>query len=1038
MNISKATKKQLIEEINRLREALSRHDGKPDRPDDTDQKSREPHLSDTLPPMDIEDGYFEVDLAGNMLSCNEPMARILGYPRSELIGMNYTQFMSKRTVRQVLLTFYHTYSTKNPTKASDWALIRKDKTRSYVETSISLVTNDSDTIVGFRGIARDITDKKTIEKKLKESEERYRILVENSPDSIVVVQNGKIVFCNERLYSRTGYTRDELFATEFKDFIHPDDLQMTIDYHIRRMKGEDVPDIYELKLLRKDGSAALTEIRITMMQWNDAPAVFCILRDNSERNLYERALIESEEKHRSVVENAVEGIAIVQDNIMKFVNKKVLDVLGCEMDDILYKSILAFVHPEDKDEVKQHYRERLQGEPVPEKYSIRAVTCSGEERWVEVSGVIIEWEGRPAILNFYNDITERKQAEDGLREWEEKYRSVVENAKEIISVYQDGIIRYINPYAVIQYGFSENELIGKSFINFIHPDDVDMVIERHKMVLQGTDTLDPVEYRVFNKQREIKWVTGTAISIEWEGNPAALVFLNDITERKNTEVRLRESEERLRSIFETSGDILFMAYSNGRIIDVNPAIEEIVGYTRKEALRMDAHAFYNNPDDRKAVMRTLQQGGFVKNREIEIKKKNGEIATCLITATTLMDSEKNIIGMQGTIKDITEKRNLEKQLIQTQKMEALGNLAGGIAHNFNNILVGIMGYAEFLISKKKPEDWDYKAARTIFEATQRAAELTQQLLNIARGSAHFHRSVDLNDVVKETLNLLYGSFDKSIGIAAHLQKSINSIMGDQGQLEQCLLNICINARDAMPQGGELVIETRNQYLDEDFARTHLNAGVGEYVILSVSDTGIGMSPKIKERIFEPFFTTKEKTGGTGMGMASLYGIVKNHGGFITVYSEEGKGSIFRLYFPVSVSDAEKRPDPELDAEEISKATILIIDDEQQVLDIWSDFFSDNGFDVLVARTAEAGIETYRTNAEDIDMIILDYVLPGMTGKKVLGKIKAIDTDVKVLIASGYSNSGRAKEIVDDDVDGFIQKPCTLSELMKKVQSILNS
>jgi len=263
-------------------------------------------------------------------------------------------------------------------------------------------------------------------------------------------------------------------------------------------------------------------------------------------------------------------------------------------------------------------------------------------------------------------------------------------------------------------------------------------------------------------------------------------------------------------------------------------------------------------------------------------------------------------------------------------------------------------------------------------------------------------------------------------------------MGDQGQLEQCLLNMCINARDAMPHGGELVIETQNRHLDEDFARTHLDAGIGEYVVLSTSDTGIGMSPGIKERIFEPFFTTKEETGGTGMGMATLYGIVKNHGGFITVYSEEKKGSIFKLYFPVIASRSEKETAPESVAEKIDKATILIIDDEQQVLDIWSDFFADNGFDVMTANRAETGIDIFKKNADNIDLVILDYVLPGMNGKEVLGRLKDIDRNVKVLAVSGYSESGRAKDMVNDAVDGFIQKPCILGELMKKAQSILHS
>jgi CheY-like chemotaxis protein len=379
--------------------------------------------------------------------------------------------------------------------------------------------------------------------------------------------------------------------------------------------------------------------------------------------------------------------------------------------------------------------------------------------------------------------------------------------------------------------------------------------------------------------------------------------------------------------------------------------------------------------------------------------------------------------------------------MQTQKMEAIGNLAGGIAHNFNNILMGIMGYAELLILKKKQGDRDYKAVKTIFEATHRAVELTTQLLNIARSGTHIPRKLNLNNIVKETLLLLSGSIDKTIKIETHYEDEIKPIKGDRGQLEQCLLNLCINAREAMADGGRIVIETQNMYLDENYVTNHIEARTGNYVMMSVSDTGAGIPAKTKERIFEPFFTTKSEKGGTGMGLATLYGIVKNHGGFVNVYSEEGKGSVFKLYFPVSpgvIDEEESLFEESLDETPMGGTeTVLIIDDEKYVLDIWADYLTDTGFTVLTAKNGEEGIGLFRERADEVDIVILDYIMPDISGSEVLKRLKEIKGDVKVLVASGYSKNGQAKEMMEGDADGFIQKPSTLSELIRRIRGILD-
>jgi PAS domain S-box-containing protein len=512
----------------------------------------------------------------------------------------------------------------------------------------------------------------------------------------------------------------------------------------------------------------------------------------------------------------------------------------------------------------------------------------------------------------------------------------------------------------------------------------------------------------------------------------------DITVSKLMEEALKESEERIRGIFETSADIIFVTNIDGKIIDINPAIEAISGYTVNEMIGEHTVRFYKDPKQREQVIEEMKQKGSVKNKEVLFLKKDGSVLDGIITIAPRLNEQGEMIGIQGTIKDITEKKRLEQQLAQTQKMEALGNLAGGIAHNFNNILVGIMGYAELLMNRKDEGDPDYKAVKTIFESTTRAAEMTHQLLNIARAGEHIARKVQPEKIIRNTLTLIHNIFDKNITITTHIRKNIKSIMGDQGQLEQCLLNLCINARDAMPAGGELIIEVENRYIGEDYVRSHLESKTGEYVMLTVSDTGIGMSVDVKRRIFEPFFTTKGDQGGTGMGLATLYGIIKNHNGFINVYSEEGVGTTFKLYLPVSGKQAEKPPEAQSLAESVhGTEMILLIDDEPHVLAMWGDLLEEYGYVILTAEDGPRGVELFRDRVGEIDLVILDYIMPGMGGRDVIERLTKIDSNVKIIVASGYSENGQAKDIMSDDTVGFIQKPATITELLTKVRAAID-
>lgn len=502
--------------------------------------------------------------------------------------------------------------------------------------------------------------------------------------------------------------------------------------------------------------------------------------------------------------------------------------------------------------------------------------------------------------------------------------------------------------------------------------------------------------------------------------------------------KLEESEKRYSEHIENIGDVIYVLDGNRRIRYINKALEKLIGIDLND-LRQKKFSSIVDLKSHSTIDEVIKKQVIGEETGLfELNFKGGKGFTRTIELREKPIWEGNSIKeIHGMGRDITEKKRFEESLIQRQRMEAIGSLSGGIAHNFNNILVGIMGYSEFLLSQRNEDDKDYKALKIIHDGTVRASELTRDLLNITRRGEHKPTDLSLNDIVEMVLPLITGTFDKSIEIKTHLADDIMIIEGDSGQLEQSLLNLCINARDAMPVGGKLIIETYNQRVSSDFVSIYRDAREGDYTVLSVTDSGIGMSHEVMEHIFEPFFSTKKEKGGTGMGLSTVYGILENHRGLVTVFSEEGKGTTFKLYFPgiegsikeiISVNGGEKF---------VGNATILLVDDEKVVIDMWSDFLSEKGYQIIIARDGEEALKVFKEKKSDIDLVILDYVMPKMGGKETLVKMKEIDPNLKVLITSGYSENGQAKKIVTEGANGFIQKPAPLGELHGKIIEVLS-
>jgi PAS domain S-box-containing protein len=503
-----------------------------------------------------------------------------------------------------------------------------------------------------------------------------------------------------------------------------------------------------------------------------------------------------------------------------------------------------------------------------------------------------------------------RRGEEALRASEEKYRTLVENATEAIFIIQDEKIKFSNCQTISLSGYSAEELTKISFTGLIHPDDREAVLDWYRRRVQGEKIPAIQTYRILTKSGEELWVQFNSVPIIWEGRPATLNFARDMTREKK----------------------------------------------------------------------------------------------------------------------------LEAQFQTAQKMEAIGSLAGGIAHDFNNLLMGIQGHVSLLLFDLDPGHPYYESLKKIEGQVKNGANLSSQLLAFARRGKYEVKPSDVNKIIQQTSSM-FERTRREIHIHRKFQEGIWTIEVDRGQIEQVLMNLYVNAWQAMPEGGNLYLESRNVTLDRDHIKS-FSAEPGNYVRIAVRDTGTGMDQKTRQRIFDPFFTTKEMGRGTGLGLASVYGIIKNHGGFIDVYSEIGEGTTFNIYLPVL--DQKIPEEKRLSSEILSgKEIVLLVDDEEIIAEIMEKALTLAGYRVLLARGGEEAIEVYKKNQNDIDLVVLDMIMPGMNGGKVFNRLREINPGVKVILSSGYSIDGEASQIMARGCNGFIQKPFGIKELSQKIREVLD-
>lgn len=700
----------------------------------------------------------------------------------------------------------------------------------------------------------------------------------------------------------------------------------------------------------------------------------------AERTRVEEALRTSEEEHRRVVQNANEAIFVLQAGRFALFNPKALEITGYSGDELAPKHYTELVHPDDRDMVVERHRKRLQGEQVPDVYSFRIVDKGGNIRWVEIRVVVIDWKGEHATLNFTSDITERKRAERLLHALNEAARAMEQ------ALTQEGICAAIA---------DEFKKLGFACVVFL---------------------TDASKSRLFPKyfSYEAKGVEIAEKLLGLEAEDLALPV-------ESTDVFM-ETVQKRKTVLVEGGAAVWQVLPEplkrfaGQVVDILQVPKSIIAPLIVE----------------EAVIGLLA----VQSDDLT----EGDIPAITAFAYQMAATWRKAVLLQDLAKSLEELKQTQAQFLQAQKMEAVGRLAGGVAHDFNNLLTTIIGYTDLLLGDFASSDPIRADLEQVRKAADRAAALTQKLLAFSRKQVLQPKVLDLNAVVAGIEEMLRRLIGEDIHLVTILRPEIGRVQADPGQIEQVLMNLVVNARDAMPAGGRLTIETANVDLDETRARLHIDAQPGRYVMLVVSDTGIGMDKETQSHLFEPFFTTKERDKGTGLGLSTVYGIVKQSGGNIYVHSEPEQGTTFKVYLPRIDETAEMPgsfavPTGLLQGSE----TILLVEDEDMVRALARRILLQSGYTVLEARDADEAIQLCAHHSTPIHLVMTDVVLPGrMSGPDLVKHLKTSRPEIQVFYVSGYTDDAIVHHGVLDPEVAFLQKPFTPEALARKVRKVLDA
>lgn len=776
-----------------------------------------------------------------------------------------------------------------------------------------------------------------------------------------------------------------------------------------------------------------------------------IAHDTLEKKVCERTaeLSASEEKYRALIESANDAVfihEITEDDMpgpFLQVNEVACRLLGYSREE------LARMSPIELDD--SHCRDRItlsMGRLLKDGHAVFETTQiakDGRSIPVEVSTRLLELRGTRFIISLVRDITERKRMEKVLRESEELFRTLTEKSFVGVYIIQDGLFRYVNPAFVELSGYASEEIIDRlGPADLLTPEDRDRVLDSIRRRTVGEIEFTHHEFHITRKDGSIRIVEAFGSRALHQGRTSILGTIIDVTERKRSEERLFQVTERWKRTFDAVPDLIAIIDTDFRIVQANKAMADRLGVTPAECAGQVCYAVIHKTEAPPSFCphtRTLADCR-EHTAEVSVESLGGDF---IVTTSPVYDSAEKLIGSVHVAHDITERRKAEEerkllaaQLYQSQKMEAIGQLAGGIAHDFNNMLTAIMGYTEIILRRMEKDSPLRYFVEQVLTVTDSAAELTRGLLTFSRRQVLHAKPMDLCGIVLGFEKLQRRLLPKDIDFTTTVAGGNLIVMADKGQIEQVLVNLVNNAKDAMPRGGSLAIEVSPAIMNERFVHAHGFGEAGNYGCVSVTDTGLGMDEETRKRIFEPFYTTKEVGKGTGLGMAIVFGIIQQHDGCITVSSEIGRGTTFRIFLPL-INEEINETHWALEAGAPSGGTeiILLVEDEVTVRETYKMILEEAGYRVIEAFDGEDALDRFMEHRSEVDFVVSDVIMPNIDGKALCEKIRKIRPDMKVLFMSGYTKENLAERGILVDETGFMTKPVKPFELLKTVREMLD-
>ncbi len=1031
-----------------------------------EQKVRESDRRYRMLAENVHDAIWTMDLDMQFTYVSPSSIRLTGFTPEEMLGMSLRQYLGPESFDLTELVLVEELTKgrsiepfdPNRSRTVELEMLHKDGGTVWIEFMATFRRDIQGIPIEILGVARDISKRKKAEEALRESEKQYRLLAENARDVIWVLDlKLRHQYVSPSVMRLRGYTPEEAMKQTLDMFLTPESYQRVMDMVAKEFEfeksgqkhGKEWARNIELEMICKDGSTVWTEVTVNLIFGDNGRlmGLLGITRDITDRKKAEVALKQSEGLYRTIFENtATSNIIVSEDTIIHLANTNFETMTGYSKSELEGKmSWTFFVVKEDLERMKRYHKmRRFEPGSAPSNYEFRYTNRNGEVRDLYMSVAVIP--GTKDSVASMIDITERNRAEEALREREAKYRFLTEKMNDIVWTMDLNLhITYVSPSITKVLGYSPEERMGQALEDQMTPESIAEAtrILAYELEREGIEGIDPdrmvaFEAEYYHKDGSRVWLENMISGIrDDKGKVVGLHGVSrDVTERRKTGEALRESEERFRDLANLLPETVFETDESGRLTFVNQTSIANYGFTQEEIKKGVSVFDVIVPDDHEKILLNYQKimnGEEIGLNEYTAKRKDGSTFPALVHSTIIYRDGKPA-GLRGFLINISEKKNLEEQLMRAQKMEAIGTLAGGIAHDFNNLLMGILGNVSLMMMKGEEAHPFHDRLKSVEEYVQRGSDLTKQLLGFARGGKYEVKPTNIGEFIRRSSEM-FGRTKKEIRIHRKVQDDLWTAEVDRGQMEQVLLNLFVNAWQAMPGGGDLYLSTENVELDDTEVSPY-ELKPGRYVKVSVTDTGTGMDEATMARVFEPFFTTKERGRGTGLGLASVYGIIKNHGGFIKVESEKGAGSTFSIYLPASEKTAEGEMKT---GEQVSrgKETILLIDDEEMILDVGSQMLSSLGYSALTARGGSTGIDVYRENRENIDLVILDVIMPDLGGNETFERLRKIDQMVKVLLSSGYSLDGQAKEIMDKGCKGFIQKPFSMEDLSKRIRGILD-